>query len=142
MRIAHFHGGETTLGALDNIYRHQISLASSIHFTCHDEYSKRLSDLLGYSSNIYNVGSLSLHDVKVLQLPDWQKLKDSLDIPFEDFILLTVHPETNSAIDIKEQLSCTLSIIFYKHVRIDVLYFFLTQKHDKTHLKCDKKHIL
>src|SRR5690606_5753673 len=28
VRFAHLHGGETTLGAIDNIYRHQTSLAS------------------------------------------------------------------------------------------------------------------
>ena len=28
----HIHGGETTLGSLDNIFRHQISLCSKKHF--------------------------------------------------------------------------------------------------------------
>ncbi len=28
VKLAHLHGGETTLGAIDNIYRHQITLAS------------------------------------------------------------------------------------------------------------------
>lgn len=111
MKIAHFHGGETTLGAIDNIYRHQISLASSIHFTCHDQYSKRLSEILGNSANIYNKGSLSLYDLEKIQLPEWDKLKNTLGIPFEDFILLTIHPETNSNISIKEQLSCARSIL-------------------------------
>ena len=33
VKFAHIHGGETTLGAIDNIYRHQITIASSYHFT-------------------------------------------------------------------------------------------------------------
>ena len=33
VKLAHIHGGETSLGAIDNIYRHQISLASKFHFT-------------------------------------------------------------------------------------------------------------
>ena len=33
VKFAHIHSGETTLGAIDNIYRHQITLASKFHFT-------------------------------------------------------------------------------------------------------------
>ena len=36
IKFAHIHGGET-LGAIDNIYRHQITLASIIHFTSTEE---------------------------------------------------------------------------------------------------------
>ena len=32
VKLAHLHGGETTLGAIDNIYRHQITLSSKYHF--------------------------------------------------------------------------------------------------------------
>ena len=30
--VAHIHGGETTIGAIDNIFRHSLSLASKLHF--------------------------------------------------------------------------------------------------------------
>ena len=33
IKFGHIHGGETTLGAIDNIYRHAITLTSYIHFT-------------------------------------------------------------------------------------------------------------
>ena len=32
IKLAHIHGGENTLGAIDNKYRHQITIASDIHF--------------------------------------------------------------------------------------------------------------
>ena len=40
--IAHIHGGETTKGSLDNIYRDSISKLSHIHFVSHDKYKKKL----------------------------------------------------------------------------------------------------
>ena len=92
-RYAHFHGGETTLGAMDNIYRHQISLASTIHFTSTEAYSKRLSEILGTSENIYNIGSLSLDNIQQLDLPSFQSLKSQFQIP-DNYILCTFHPET------------------------------------------------
>ena len=42
LKIAHIHGGEVSLGSIDNIYRNQISFASKIHFTSTLEASKRL----------------------------------------------------------------------------------------------------
>ena len=38
IKFVHIHGGETTLGAIDNIYRHAISLASYIHFTATEDF--------------------------------------------------------------------------------------------------------
>ena len=41
LKLAHIHGGETTLGAIDNIYRHQITLASHLHFTSTENHRKK-----------------------------------------------------------------------------------------------------
>src|SRR5690606_35726644 len=60
LKFAHFHGGETTIGAIDNIYRHQITLASSLHFTATTTYSEKVALLTGSAHNVFMVGSLSL----------------------------------------------------------------------------------
>jgi GDP/UDP-N,N'-diacetylbacillosamine 2-epimerase (hydrolysing) len=44
VKFAHFHGGEMTTGAIDNIYRDQISLASTLHFTSLEAYSERAEE--------------------------------------------------------------------------------------------------
>ena len=54
IKFAHIHGGETTLGAIDNIYRDQITLASSIHFSTTDEYKKIMS-IINRRGGVYNV---------------------------------------------------------------------------------------
>lgn len=94
IKIAHLHGGETTLGAIDNIYRHQITLASKIHFVSSDLFSKKVEDIIGVKENVYNVGSLSIDGLEDLSLPSWKSVMKEFDIPFESFILVTFHPET------------------------------------------------
>ena len=42
--IAHIHGGETTLGAIDNSLRHSISHMSKYHFvSCKEHLDKVIS---------------------------------------------------------------------------------------------------
>ena len=67
VKFAHLHGGETTLGAIDNIYRHQITLASNLHFTAGELFSERLTELIGHNKNVYTVGSLSLDGIERYQ---------------------------------------------------------------------------
>ena len=38
--IAHIHGGEETVGAIDNVIRHSITKMSHIHFTSTNDYKK------------------------------------------------------------------------------------------------------
>ncbi|MCH2081935.1 MAG: UDP-N-acetylglucosamine 2-epimerase [Saprospiraceae bacterium] len=94
VRFAHFHGGETTLGAIDNIYRHQISLASDLHFVATPAFAQRVEALVETKQNIHWVGALSLSTIDNLQLPDWQKVQKQFHLTTDDFILVTFHPET------------------------------------------------
>ena len=94
VRIAHLHGGETTLGAIDNIYRHQITLASKLHFVSSELFSEKVEDIIGDKENIYNVGSLSIDGLEDLSLPSWKSVMKEFAITSESFILVTFHPET------------------------------------------------
>ena len=97
IKIIHIHGGETTLGAIDNVYRHQISIASKIHFTAADLFSTRVKELVQDSENIHTVGSISSKDMHKVNLPNWETVKAKFQIPFDKFILVTVHPESVNA---------------------------------------------
>ena len=95
IKFGHIHGGETTLGAIDNIYRHAITLTSYIHFTATEEFSNRVSSLIASRENIFTVGSLSLdginQEVYLNESDFFRKWNVNLKIPS---ILVTVHPET------------------------------------------------
>lgn len=94
IKFAHIHGGETTLGAIDNIYRHQITLASHLHFASTDLYVNKIIELIGSSKNVHNVGSLSLDHIEDFQFTSEQSFRKQFGIPNHPYILITFHPET------------------------------------------------
>lgn len=96
VKFAHIHGGETTLGAIDNIYRHQISLGAILHFTATDIFNQKVQSLIGSSENIYTVGSLSLNNIENFVPIKKEVFFEKFDIKYPEFILVTFHPETMS----------------------------------------------
>lgn len=99
VKFAHLHGGETTLGAIDNVYRHQISLASTLHFTATDIFTQKVSNLIDSLKNVFTTGSLSLNDIKSFSPIDKKVFFEKFGILEEEFILVTFHPETMSSQD-------------------------------------------
>ena len=94
VKFAHLHGGETTLGATDNIYRHQITIASKMHFAATNFFAERISELVDNKALVYNVGALSLDGLSKMVLPNWSEVAKQFQIPLGPFILVTFHPET------------------------------------------------
>jgi len=95
LKFAHLHGGETTLGAIDNAYRHAISHMAKIHFPACAEYEKRLHQLLDNPHHVYNVGALSIENLKNLDLLSIDELESKFKLDFKlPTILCTFHPET------------------------------------------------
>jgi GDP/UDP-N,N'-diacetylbacillosamine 2-epimerase (hydrolysing) len=93
VRFAHLHGGETTLGAIDNVYRHQITLAATLHFPATSFFAKRITEIIGTPENIYPVGSLSIDALSEMAIPEETAFREEYGIE-KDFVLLTFHPET------------------------------------------------
>lgn len=95
IKIAHIHAGETTLGAIDNVYRHCITLASSICFTSTAIYKNRVEQLVDPSVSVYNVGSLSLEGLNLENLPSKEELSIKFNLDFsKPLIMMVFHPET------------------------------------------------
>jgi GDP/UDP-N,N'-diacetylbacillosamine 2-epimerase (hydrolysing) len=66
--LAHIHGGETTLGAIDDKFRHAITAMSKYHFTSNEKHKQRVIDIVGSSENVYNVGALALEFIDELNI--------------------------------------------------------------------------
>ena len=94
INFAHIHGGETTLGAIDNIYRHQITHASILHFTACERFKEKVIQLIGIVKNVHTVGSLSLDGIENFKPIDKEIFFSKFNIPDRDFALITFHPET------------------------------------------------
>jgi GDP/UDP-N,N'-diacetylbacillosamine 2-epimerase (hydrolysing) len=108
IKFAHIHGGETTLGAIDNVFRHQITHASLLHFTATEIFNKKVISLIGSSVNVHTVGSLSLDGIESFNPIKKSLFYEKFKIPNHDFALVTFHPET---IDSK------LNILFAREMR-------------------------
>ena len=97
IKLAHIHGGEQTLGAIDDAFRHAITHMSTYHFTTTDTYKNRVIELKGNDKNVYNMGALSIDNLKKLPLYSVEEFKNNFQIDLsKPSILVTFHPETVS----------------------------------------------
>jgi GDP/UDP-N,N'-diacetylbacillosamine 2-epimerase (hydrolysing) len=93
--FAHLHGGEKTLGAIDNIFRHAITLASKYHFVSCKEHGERVAELTESKDNIHDIGALSLDNLNSLPLISKEDFDSKFGVDLNlPTILVTVHPET------------------------------------------------
>ena len=93
--VAHLHGGESTLGAIDDKFRHAITLMSTLHFPATERYAERIKGLLGTNGHVLAVGAPSMDGLEDMALPDQGVLYDRFGIDFRHpTILVTFHPET------------------------------------------------
>lgn len=92
--IAHIHGGENTLGAIDNSFRHSLTAMSKLHFASNESHAKKVSQIIGTVEGVYNVGALSLDNLKDIDLLSVQDFKYKFNIELDKPILVTFHPET------------------------------------------------
>lgn len=93
--FAHIHGGETTLGAIDNIYRHSITLASKYHFVAIDDFKIRVKEITGTDEHCIVTGSLSLVNLQQMELLSIEEFykKWNIDLTLPS-VMITLHPET------------------------------------------------
>ncbi|MCW3102485.1 MAG: UDP-N-acetyl-D-glucosamine 2-epimerase, UDP-hydrolyzing [Bacteroidetes bacterium] len=94
--VAHLHGGETTLGAIDNSFRHAITAMSRYHFVSTAKSAERVAQITGSTEHIYHVGAMSLDNLREITLLSKEEFKERFSIFPENPILVTFHPETIS----------------------------------------------
>jgi len=110
--IAHIHGGETTLGAIDDIFRHSITQMSTFHFTATEIYKKRVIELKGSDKNIYNVGGLSIDNMISQKLLSKESFKNKFNIDISiPSILITFQPETINHNKNKEYINVLINAL-------------------------------
>lgn len=93
--IAHLHGGELTEGAVDDAIRHSITKMSYLHFTSTEDYRRRVIQLGEQPERVYNVGAMSVENIKKQPLLSKPELEASLDFSLGDrYAVVTFHPVT------------------------------------------------
>ena len=98
VRFAHIGGGDSTLGAIDNIYRHMITLSSILHFVSLQPFAERVKQIIGSDAKFLVIGSLGLDNLKEIEILSKEKFLEKWDIDLnKPTALVTLHPETVNA---------------------------------------------
>jgi UDP-hydrolysing UDP-N-acetyl-D-glucosamine 2-epimerase len=93
--VVHLHGGEQTLGAFDDAFRHAITKLSHLHLVSHEEHAARVRALGEDPATIHVVGAPGLDNAVRTDLPDRDALESWLGISLRPpVVVVTVHPAT------------------------------------------------
>ena len=97
IKIVHLHGGETTLGAIDDKLRNAISQLSSIHFTSADIHKQKVQNMILSKKNIFDIGPLIIDGLLNFEKISKEQFEDKTGFNFQEKnFLITYHPETLS----------------------------------------------
>ena len=110
--IIHIAGGETTQGAMDEVFRHSITKMSYLHLASTEEYRRRIIQLGENPKRVFNTGALGVENVRKVKCLSKKELEDNLGFRLDkDYAVVTFHPvtlENNSAL---KQLKELLKVI-------------------------------
>ncbi|MCH5237407.1 MAG: UDP-N-acetylglucosamine 2-epimerase (hydrolyzing) [Muribaculaceae bacterium] len=93
--IAHLHGGETSEGAIDDLFRHAITKLSTLHFAATPGYARRIVKMGESPERVFHSGAPGAE-------PDLEQINSSLPGFYEKtglnrgdrFIMVGMHPVT------------------------------------------------
>ena len=95
--IAHLSGGDVTLGAADEYYRHCISKMAAVHFASCADSAARLVRLGEAPDRVFCVGGLGDENIRTLPKLSREALCASTGFALmQPFALVTYHPETSA----------------------------------------------
>lgn len=114
--VAHLHGGESTVGAFDEAFRHSITKMSHLHFVATDEYRSRVIQLGENPKNVYLVGGVGIDSIKKMPLLSREELETQLGIEFGvKSLLVTFHPVTLDVESPEHQMKELLAALSHLH---------------------------
>lgn len=110
--IAHMHGGELTLGAIDDPLRHSITKMAHLHFVSTDMYARRVAQLGEEDWRISVTGAPGLDNLNGLELIPDETLAKELGYPARKSpLLVTLHPETRERQATRDLISATIAAL-------------------------------
>lgn len=96
--VAHISGGDVTLGAADEYYRHCITKMAALHFPSCAESAARLVRMGEAPETVFCVGGLGDENIRTLPKMTRQELCASTGFDLmQPFAIVTYHPETSAA---------------------------------------------
>ena len=110
--VAHLHGGEVTVGAFDESFRHSITKMSHIHFVAAEEYRNRVIQLGENPELVFNVGGLGVDAISKINLLTKEEFENKRGVSFSKRnLLITFHPVTLEDGSAEKQMNELLSAL-------------------------------
>ena len=110
--VAHLHGGEVTVGAIDESFRHSITKMSHIHFVAAEEYKNRVIQLGENPELVFNVGGLGVDAISKINLLTKEEFENKRGVSFSKRnLLITFHPVTLEDGSAEKQMNELLSAL-------------------------------
>lgn len=109
--VAHLCGGDVTYGAFDDAIRHAITKMSTLHFVTNEEAARRVRQLGEDPAHVIVSGSPGID--RILAQPVLGRAEFLAEVGlqgFDDYILVSFHPETLAA-DKAAQLSALMEAL-------------------------------
>lgn len=104
--IAHISGGDVTIGAIDNEIRNAITMMATLHFPGVVESADNIIRMRNSDKFVWAVGEPGLDNFIRSNLMSRAELAKNIGIPESNkWILVTLHPETNEALDFNLQMA-------------------------------------
>ena len=121
IKIIHIHGGESTLGAIDNKLRHAISQLSTLHFTSAKVHKERVEKMGFPQDKVFNVGPMAIDGIlNTIELNKKEFSRKTNFIFGQNNFLVTFHPETLSSDLGMEGLDNLLKVL--KEIDCNILF--------------------
>ncbi len=102
--LVHLHGGELTLGAMDDAFRHAMTKLSHLHLVSTEAYARRVRQMGEEPWRVTVCGALGLVNLEGLELLGRSALEVRLGLVLQPKpLLVTFHPVTLEASDALSQ---------------------------------------
>ena len=121
--IVHYAGGQITKGAVDNIYRYNISNLAYIHLTtCRSAFGRLQNNFPVEKERVYFVGSTAIDAIFEYKKNPQPISKVSSVLEKDDFALMTFQPVTKTEESIAELMDYSIKEILRQKLKILVTY--------------------
>jgi UDP-hydrolysing UDP-N-acetyl-D-glucosamine 2-epimerase len=93
--VAHIHGGEESLGAMDNQIRHAITKLAHLHFASAESHARHIARMGEEPWRIHTVGAPGLDRIRTTEFLSRRAVGEALGLPPAGrWLVVTFHPVT------------------------------------------------
>ena len=119
IKVCHLHGGDKTIGSLDDSIRHSITKLSDFHFVINNDAKKRIIQLGENKKYIFEVGGFGIDNILNINFLSKKKIETKLNLKISNnLFIVTIHPDTKSLKTLQLVKSILISLSSFSDFQI------------------------